>query len=38
MPGLYEDETLDLLKTLAADPGVQLRIGERAGVGPSAVR
>ena len=33
MPGLYEDETLDLLKTLAADPGVQLRLGERPEAG-----
>ena len=33
MPGLYDDETVDLLKALAKDPGLRLGAGERPEAG-----
>jgi excinuclease ABC subunit B len=33
MPGLYDDETVDLLKALAADPGLKLAVNERPEAG-----
>jgi len=33
MPGLYDDETVDLLKALARDPGLRLAAGERPEAG-----
>jgi excinuclease ABC subunit B len=33
MPGLYDDETVDLLKALARDPGLKLAVNERPEAG-----
>ncbi len=33
MPGLYDDETVDLLKALARDPGLKLAVDERPEAG-----